>query len=116
MIAPPQLVAEPQLPAAVDRRHPVAEVLARGEGAARPGDDHAAHGGVARALGDGRAERRRESLVEGVEHIGPIEREDGDGAVTLLSQRSAHLPLNVAFRLFTKASTPSFLSSVAKRR
>ena len=27
-----------------------------------------------------------------------------------------HRPLNVAFRLFTNASTPSFLSSVAKRR
>src|SRR5207245_205155 len=27
-----------------------------------------------------------------------------------------HRPLNVAFRLFTNASTPSFLSSVANRR
>src|SRR5207248_5347135 len=70
------------------------------------------------AIVERRIEGFGERLVECVQHIGPIEREHGDCAVAFDPERreARHLPLKVAFRLFTKASTPSFLSSVAKSR
>jgi len=52
-----------------------------------------------------------------VQHVGTIERDHRECALALEPQRSWHyLPLNCGLRLFTNASTPSFLSSVANSR
>src|SRR6266566_96433 len=96
---------------------PEFELLAGRESAARSGDDDRTHDGVGRDVVDRERQRARERFVEGVEHLGAVESDDGERAIALETERPAHyFPLNVGLRLFTKASTPSFLSSVAKRR
>jgi len=82
------------------------------------GDDDHPYRRVRGAIGEGRVQGLSERLVERVEHVGSLEREHGDRAVALDQKRreARHLPLKDALRLFTNASTPSFLSSVAKSR
>ena len=99
-------------------REPVGQILARGKRATRAGDDDGADHRIRRAVRDGGGERPGEGVVERVQNVRTVEREDGHRAVALDAHGGAarHLPLKIALRLFTKASTPSFLSSVANKR
>src|SRR6266566_692650 len=117
VITATQLVPEFELFAGRDLQEAVSQILAGRESAARSGDDDRTHGGVGRDVVDRERQRARERFVEGVENLGAVESDDGERATALETERPAHyFPLNVGLRLFTKASTPSLLSSVAKRR
>ena len=118
MVAAAELVTELEIAGLLDHGEAVGQVLARRKRAAGAGDHDSAYRGVRCAIVERRIEGLGERLVECVQHIGPIEREHGDCAVAFDAKRREvrHLPLKLAFRLFTKASTPSFLSSVAKSR
>src|SRR2546423_9112390 len=107
-----------KLAALFDHGEAIGEILTRRERAARAGDHDGADRRVRGAVRERRVERLGEGLVERVEHVRSVQREDRDRAVAFDAERgeARHFPLNVALRLFTKASTPSFLSSVAKSR
>src|SRR5438477_81978 len=118
MVAAAELVTELEIAGLLDHGEAIGQVLTRRKRAAGAGDHDSAYRGVRCAIVERRIEGFGERLVECVQHIGPIKREHGDCAVAFNAERreARHLPLKLAFRLFTKASTPSFLSSVAKRR
>ncbi len=106
----------PAVLAGDDLQHPVAQILTRRESAACSSDDDGAHRRVGGDVVHRERERAGERLVERVEHPRPVERDDRERTVALEPERPVvHLPLKLGLRLFTKASTPSFLSSVAKR-
>src|SRR5687768_8059139 len=88
VIAAPQLVAEPQVVTALDRGSPVAQILPGGERPARSGDDDCAHGGVIGGIAEPGSERAGQRLVERVQDVGAVEREDPHTAVALDPERA----------------------------
>ena len=83
MIAATELVAEVYVASLLDHGEPVGEILTRGERTASSGDAHGAYRGVRRAVGERCVQRFGERLVECVQYIGSVEREDRDRPLSL---------------------------------
>ena len=118
VVAAAQLVAELEVLTGHDLQEAIAQILPGREPATRAGDDDRADRGIGCGLVDRDRERARQRLVERVEDLGPVEGYHRERAIAFEAQGGPghYLPLKLGLRLFTKASTPSFLSSVAKRR